>query len=88
MIVDDVTESPIFAGTPALQVQLDAGVRAVQSTPLLSRSGNLLGMLSTHYRTPRRPEEQDLQRLDLLARLTADIIERTKVEEGTAQIER
>jgi len=82
VIVDDVTESPIFAGTPALQVQLDAGVRAVQSTPLLSRSGNLLGMLSTHYRTPRRPEEQDLQRLDLLARLTADIIERTKVEEA------
>ena len=39
-------------------------------------------MLSTHYRTPRRPEEQDLQRLDLLARLTADIIERTKVEEA------
>ena len=81
VIVEDVTMSPIFVSTPALDVQLQAGVRAVQSTPLLSRSGNLLGMLSTHYRTMRRPEERDLQALDLLARLTADIIERKHADE-------
>ena len=82
VIVQNVVESPIFVGTPALQIQLDAGVRAIQSTPLLSHSGNLLGMLSTHYRTPCRPDELDLQRLDMLARLTADIIERTQAEEA------
>ncbi len=86
VIVEDVTKSPIFVGSPALQVQLDAGVRAVQATPLLNRSGNPLGMLSTHYRTPRRPDEPDLQRLDLLTRLTADIIERSQAEEEQARL--
>jgi PAS domain S-box-containing protein len=87
VIVEDVTKSLIFVDTPALQVQLNAGVRAVQSTPLLSRSGNLLGMLSTHYRTCRRPGEQDLRLLDLLARLTTDIIEHRQVEQTLRESE-
>jgi len=76
VIVEDVTTSPIFAGTPALHIQLRANVRAVQSTPLIGRSGRPLGMLSTHYQTPHRPEERSLRLLDLLARQAADIIER------------
>src|SRR5262249_34099023 len=55
VIIEDVAASPVFAGKPALAVVLAAGVRAVQSTPLVSRSGHLVGMLSTHYRVPRRP---------------------------------
>jgi len=35
VVVEDVTTSPVFAGTAALDVVLAAGVRAVQSTPLL-----------------------------------------------------
>jgi hypothetical protein len=46
VIVEDIAESPIFIGTRALDVMLAAGARAVQSTPLFSRSGNLLGMFS------------------------------------------
>jgi CheY-like chemotaxis protein len=68
-IVDDITESPIFAGTDALGVLFRAGVRAVQSTPLWSPSGELVGMLSTHYRRAYSPEESDLQLLDILAGL-------------------
>jgi K+-sensing histidine kinase KdpD len=36
VIVQDVTRSPIFEGTPALRMLLDAGVRSVQSTPLIN----------------------------------------------------
>ena len=79
--VEDLTKSEIFAGTPALDVLLAAGVRAFQSTPLMSRSGALIGMLSTHYRSPGRPEERDLRVLDLLARQAADAIERNGNEE-------
>ncbi len=75
IIVEDVEKSPLFVGTPGLQVQLDAGVRAVQSTPLLSRSGQPLGMFSTHYRTPQRPSDRALRLMDLLARQAADCIE-------------
>jgi PAS domain S-box-containing protein len=79
-IVEDVTQSPIFAGAPDLEVLLQAGVRAIQSTPVLSRAGKLLAVLSTHYATPRRPDERALRLLDLLARLTANIIERAQAE--------
>ncbi|OFY60489.1 MAG: hypothetical protein A2Y71_05385 [Bacteroidetes bacterium RBG_13_42_15] len=81
VIVEDVSQSPIFAGSPALDAQLAAGVRAVQSTPLIGRSGNMIGMCSTHFRTPHRPDEQTLHLLDLHARQVSDIIERVEAEE-------
>ncbi len=87
VIVEDVTRSPIFVGTPALAVQLEAGVRACQSTPLISRSGAFVGMLNTHFRSPYIPIEQDLQLVDLLAHQAADLIERKKSEESLRQSE-
>jgi PAS domain S-box-containing protein len=82
VIVEDMLESKIFAGTPELQVLLDAGVRAVQSTPLLSSSGKLLGMVSTYYATPHRQPERELRLMDLLARQAADYLERKQAEEA------
>jgi signal transduction histidine kinase/ActR/RegA family two-component response regulator len=81
VIVEDVAQHPIFAGTDAQGVLLRAGVRAVQSTPLWGRPGELLGMLSTYYRRPHRPDERDLQLLDVLSRLAADYIERVRAEQ-------
>ena len=81
VVIDDITTSTVFQGTQALEVLLAARVRAMQSTPLLSRSGELLGVLSTHYRVPRAPDERDLQLLDVLARQAADWIERTHARE-------
>ncbi len=52
IIVEDVMHSDIFAGSEAREVLLSAGVRAVQSSPLLSSTGNVLGMISTHYAHP------------------------------------
>jgi len=86
VIVEDVARSPIFAGSPALAAMLEAEARAVQSTPLVSRSGKLLGMFSTHYRTPRRPSERDLRLLDVLARQAADLIERKRSEDIRGQL--
>lgn len=78
MIVEDVTRSEIFVGTPSMEVLLDAGVRAIQSTPLYSRSGVLVGMLNTYYSAPHRLEPRESRMLDLLVRQTADLIERTR----------
>jgi len=79
VVVEDVAASPVFTG-PARDVMLAAGAHAVQSTPLISRSGHLLGMFSTHYRTPCRPGDRELRLLDLLARQAADLIERKRAE--------
>jgi PAS domain S-box-containing protein len=82
VIVEDMLESKIFAGTPELQVLLDAGVRAVQSIPLLSSSGKLLGMISTYWATPHRQPERELRLMDLLARQAADYLERKQADEA------
>jgi PAS domain S-box-containing protein len=59
-----------------------AGIRACLSTPLIARSGRLLGMISTHWRRPHRPSERELQPLDVLARQAADLIERNETEKA------
>ena len=87
VIVEDVEQSPVFAGTPGLEIQLKAGVRALQSTPLVSRSGKPLGIFSTHYKKPHRPDERALRLLDLLARQAADAIEHTQVTSALRQSE-
>jgi len=78
--VDDVTQSPLLRDSPSLNILLSAGVRAEQLTPLVSLAGELLGVLSTYYRTPPRLEEPDLRWLDLLARQAADVIDRWRLE--------
>src|SRR6185437_2413462 len=64
VIVPDVEQSPIFVGTPGLEKQRRAGIRAVQSTPVVSRGGKVLGMFSTHFREPHTPDEHALKLLD------------------------
>lgn len=82
VFIEDVETSPVFAGTPALDIQRRAGVRAVQSTPLRSRSGQVVGMLSTHYRTPHRPNPEELRLLRLLATQAAGAILRGQAEQA------
>lgn len=69
-----------MAGTADLDQYRLSGIRAVQSTPLISRTGGLLGMISTHWREPHEPSEHALRQLDVLARQAADLIERTHAE--------
>ena len=80
VIVPDVETCDFIAGTPALEDHRKTGIRAAQSTPLISRSGLLLGMISTHWRQPHQPSERDLRLFDILARQAADLIERKQVE--------
>ncbi len=74
VIVEDVLHSDIFAGQQSQAVLLDAGVRAVVSTPLMSSSGILMGMISTHYANPHRPTDREVHLLELLARQAADYL--------------
>jgi PAS domain S-box-containing protein len=86
-VVEDVAASPLFAGTPDLDVMLAAGARAVVSTPLVGRSGTLVGILSIHHRNPCHPADRDLSVLDLLARQAADWIERVRADAALRQSE-
>jgi two-component sensor histidine kinase len=81
IIVDDVLTSEIFVGQPAQKVLLEAAVRAVVSTPLMSSKGNLLGVLSTHFTRPLNPSERQLRLINILTRQAADYLERKQAEQ-------
>lgn len=82
VIVLDVEKSKLFAGTETLAVLRAAGVRSVQSTPMMSRSGKLVGILSTRWRKRHRPTEQELSLIDLLVRQATDLIELARAQEA------
>ena len=86
-IAADVETAPFIAGRPGLEAYRQTGIRAVQTTPLFSRGGRLLGMISTHWRSPHTPAENDLRQFDILARQTADIIERIQTEDTLRESE-
>ena len=80
VIVPDAETCGYMVGTEDLETFRRTGIRAMQSTPLVSRSGQLLGMISTHWGRPHQPSERDLRLLDVLARQAADLVERKQAE--------
>ena len=72
IVIEDVTADAEFAF--CRNVMLRAGVRAVQSTPLISSSGALVGVLSTHFPVPHRPAVDQMGAVAALARLAATAI--------------
>jgi PAS domain S-box-containing protein len=83
VIVEDVETDEDFA--PFRQMAFAAGIRAVQSTPIMARDGKPLGMISTHFCNAHRPSEYELRILDLYARTVADFIERHRSDEALRQ---
>src|SRR5262245_51337535 len=62
LVIEDVENDALFA--LLRPVARAADFRAVQSTPIMSRAGAPLGMLSTHFCSVHRPNEEDLMLLD------------------------
>ena len=87
VIIEDFRTDEYMQTAPTLSVFLEAGIYSAQSTPLYSRSGKLLGMISTHWNFPHNPPQRHLDLLDILARQAADLIERTQTEEALKESE-
>jgi PAS domain S-box-containing protein len=85
VLVTDVEACEFMTETADLRELRRSGIRAVQSTPLQSRSGRPLGMLSTHWKVPHGPTEDDFRLFDVLARQAADLIERTRAEDAVRE---
>ncbi len=86
VIVEDLVKSSVFTGK-ALEMHLKAGVRAVQSTPIVSRTGKPLGVFSTHYRRRYRPDLRTRRLFDLLAHQAADMIGKAQYRAALHQSE-
>ena len=61
--------------------------RAIQTTPLFSREGKPLGVLSIHFRFPRTAKQRSGM-LDLFARQAADFIESLRITEQLRDADR
>jgi two-component system CheB/CheR fusion protein len=72
VIIEDIDKEPAFR--LGLEWAIQAGFRAVQTTPLIVGDGKVVGMLSTHFRTPRQFSTHDLRLLTICARQAADSI--------------
>lgn len=64
-----------------------SGIAAVQSTPLVTRDGRVIGMISTHWRDVHAPAERELRVLDILSRQAADFFDRRRVETALRESE-
>lgn len=87
-IIADFETWDEIAGTKDLLAFRRAGIRSAQTTPLVSRDGTLLGMISTHWSKPHSPSERDLRLLDIVARQAADLLDRTIREDALRERER
>jgi PAS domain S-box-containing protein len=85
VIIEDVLTDADFE--PYRAIAASTGFRAVQFTPLFSRSGEPLGMISTHFRQPHCPSERDLRLTDLYARQAAEMIERRRRDAALTESE-
>jgi GAF domain-containing protein len=72
VVVPDVELDRDFA--PYRAIAIEAGFRAVQSTPLISTSGALLGVLSTHFPATHGPSESEMAALKMVGELAANAI--------------
>jgi PAS domain S-box-containing protein len=78
VIVEDVEADHAYG--PYREVAIAAGYRAVQSTPMFSRTSQPLGVISTYFRLPQQPSDDVLQMTDLYARQAAEMIESKQSE--------
>jgi PAS domain S-box-containing protein len=81
IVVGNLADATFMAHSPEQAQLLAAGIVSAQTTPLMSRRGELVGMISTHWKERHEPSERDLRLLDILARLAADLIERKTHDE-------
>jgi hypothetical protein len=55
VLVNDVATDPIFKEKSLLEIMRREGIRSVQSVPLFTSAGHLVGVIAVHYRASGMP---------------------------------
>jgi PAS domain S-box-containing protein len=63
-------------------------IRSVHSTPLISRGGEILGMLAVYFSAPLRVSDREIRMADICARKAAVFLERARAEDLVSQRDR
>ncbi len=77
VVVEDVEQEPL--SVPELEAARRSGFRAIHATPLITRAGESVGVLATHFRQPHRPTDREMHLIELCARQAVDFIENARL---------
>jgi PAS domain S-box-containing protein len=80
VIIEDVLTDSRFAARPPIGGS--TGFRAMQCTPLFSRNGEPLGVISAHFARPHRPSDREVESVEIYAREAVELIERKRADEA------
>jgi two-component system CheB/CheR fusion protein len=86
VLIEDVEQDAHYA--PHRAIAAAAGYRAVDATPILNRSGQVLAVLTTYFLEPHRPSERELGTLDLYAQLAGNFLERVRADDALKEADR
>jgi hypothetical protein len=75
VLVNDVATDPLFAEKSLLEIMRREGVRSVQSVPLVTSAGHLVGVIAVHYRACGMPSHSTCQLEPRHVRDVADHVE-------------
>ncbi len=84
VIVEDIDKDEDYA--PYREEAAEAGLRALQTTPLIDSAGKVIGLLSTYFRQVRSLTERDEQILDLVSRGASVLLERLRAADALKQL--
>ena len=73
IFIEDLTTDRSFARH--LDLALQNNIIAVQSSPLISSSDKIIGMISVHFTTPKKMSKDSLKAFELFCTKAADKIE-------------
>ena len=76
IVVEDTAAFPGLVGTVDLEIALAEEIRATLSFPMVTRTGELIGVLNTQFRKPHRPLDRELRFMEMLAWTATGFIER------------
>jgi signal transduction histidine kinase/BarA-like signal transduction histidine kinase len=78
IVIEDTETDPRYVRSRAWSRQL--GYRAIYCTPFFRASGEILGVVTVHFPTPRRPDERELKLAEFYAASVALFHERLHSE--------
>ena len=84
VVIEDVENET--APVEDRRIAATLGFRAMQATPLIGHSGELLGVLSTHFRTPHRLSSSALRMTDFYCHYVTQTIERRRSQEERSKL--
>lgn len=83
VIVEDIAQDPLWSQNR--DFALKYGLRSCWSLPILTKSGELLGMFAVYYDQPRTPNDADKQLIIKAVHLAAVAIELARAESAVKQ---